>query len=397
MYDFNHLMTGERGASSAKWAQMKKINPNLPQDIIPLSVADMEFKNPPAITEGLQEFLSTAILGYSYANDEYKEMVQAWMQKRHGWEIESEWIVTSNGVVAALYDAVRAYTEPGDGVIIMVPVYYPFYSAIRTNGREVVRNPLIIEQGKYTIDFDDLERCAEVTANKLLIFCSPHNPVGRVWEREELLRVADICLRHNIVMVSDEIHFDLILPGHRHTVWPTLSDRIAERCVVCTAPSKTFNLAGLKASNIIIADAGLRQRFKDEQAKTGNSGLNIMAYKACELAYRHGEVWLDELLQTIDQNRLRVEQFVRQHIPAIQVFPLEGTYLQWWDCRGLGLEYQELERFMVDQAWLFLDEGYWFGEEGQGFERVNLACPPMVLSSALERLKQAWQKHGLDS
>jgi putative C-S lyase len=350
----------------------------------------MEFKTAPEITGGLKDCLDNLVLGYTGPTRAYYDAVRLWMKERHSWDIKDEWIVNSNGVVAALYNCVKSFTAPGGGVIVMPPVYYPFYAAIERNKRRTVASQLIIRNGRYEIDFDDLEAKASDPDNKLLLFCSPHNPVGRVWEAEELKRIGDICLKHRVVIVSDEVHFDLIMPGFKHTVFAALGEEYARNLVVCTAPSKTFNLAGLRSSNIIIPDGELRQKYLDEIGRSmSRPALNILGYRACEIAYTRSGPWLDELIAVIDGNRKTVEDFMARRIPAIRVFALEGTYLQWWDCRALGMDYRELENFMVNEALLFLDEGYVFGGEGRGYERINLACPVSVLEAALERLERA--------
>lgn len=388
MYDFTTLIDRRRVGSS-KWNAMLAKNPDVADDVIPFSVADMELKNPPEIIDGLKEFLADTVLGYSVATVAYRDAVCSWMRRRHGWKIEPEWIVECDGVIPALFAAVNAFTKPGEGVVMLTPVYYPFYSAVKDNGRRVAGCGLVERDGRYEIDYEKLEDLAKEPANKVLLFCSPHNPVGRVWSREELETVGRICLAHNVVIISDEIHFDLVLPGHRHTVFSTLGAEIAERCVVCTAPSKTFNLAGLQASNIIIKNDSLRRRFVAALSKTGFFSLNILGYKACEIAYTKCERWLEELLLHIEGNRIFVEEYMREKMPVIRTCPLEGTYLQWWDCRGMGMDGEELERFMEREAVLFLDEGYIFGEGGEGFERINLACPREKLVEGVERLRAA--------
>ena len=388
MYDFETLVE-RRQFDSNKWLGMDEKHPGLAPEIVPFSIADMEFKNAPEIISGLQEFLETAILGYTRAGSGYLQAVADWMERRHHWKIQTEWICQSIGVVPALINAVLAFTDPGDGVILMPPVYFPFYDAVEKHGRVVVKNTLIERNGRFEIDFDDLERCVKNPRNKLLLFCSPHNPVGRVWTEEELLRVGELCIENQVLMVSDEIHFDLIMPGFHHTVLASLSGDFAEHCITCTSPSKTFNLAGMQVSNIIISNEALRRRFIAQMEHAGHFGLSILGYKACELAYTRGENWLEALLPVIAENAAFVEQFMAENIPEIRVFPLEGTFLQYWDCRSLGLDYRALSKLMTEEALIFMDEGYLFGEEGQGFERMNLACPKWVLEQALERLKKA--------
>ncbi|QSX07864.1 pyridoxal phosphate-dependent aminotransferase [Alkalibacter rhizosphaerae] len=389
-YDFIKV-PNRRNVGSAKYQQMMDWNPKVEEDIVPFSVADMELANPPEIIKGLQDYLEDAVLGYTMPTKAYKQAVAGWMKRRHQWEIQEEWMLTAPGVVHAFFTGVQAYSDPGDGVIVMPPVYYPFYRAIEANGRKVVSNPLALEEGRYVIDYEDLEKKAKDPSNKVLLFCSPHNPVGRVWTKEELVQVAKICLENQVVMLSDEIHFDLILPGHVHTVMASLSEEAAKQTVVFTAPSKTFNLAGMQTSNIIIPDEKLRKKYEDEAAKTGIFGLNILGYKACEIAYTQCEGWLEEFLVLLEKNHQIVKEFFKVQLPDVTVFDLEGTYLQWMDFRKFGLSKEELEHVMQQKAQVFFDEGYVFGEEGAGFERMNLACPTWVLEEGLMRIKEALQ------
>lgn len=391
MYDFNTVID-RTNTGSAKWEAMKKSNPNVSQGVIPFSVADMELKNPPEVINGLKEYIDSAVLGYTLPTENYLNAVCGWMKRRHNWNIKPEWIIGSAGVVEAFFSAIKALSSPNDGVIIMSPVYYPFYNAIEANGRAVVKNPLIKNGSTYVIDYDDLEKKAQNPKNKILLFCSPHNPVGRVWSKEELEKVGEICLRNNVLIISDEIHFDLIMPGHKHTVFATISEELANNMVVCTAPSKTFNIAGMQVSNIIIPNKRIRDAYMKEIESNGFFTLNILGYKACEIAYTKCEGWLDELIKLINHNHLELKKYIEENIPVIKVFDLEGTYLQWMDFSGLGLNKEELETFTQKEAQLFFDEGYMFGEEGIGFERMNLACPTKVLIEALKRLKKSVDK-----
>lgn len=386
-YDFETIVN-RTNTGSSKWEQMKSWKPDVKEDIVPFSVADMEFKMAPEIIEGLKEYLDTAILGYATPTDNYYNAVCSWMQKRHHWDIKPEWIIGSNGVVRAFFAAVRAFTDPSDGVIIMTPVYYPFYNALSRNNRKAVKSALINTGSKYIIDYDDLENKAKEPKNKVLLFCSPHNPVGRVWTRDELERVGEICLRNNVLIISDEIHFDLIMPGNEHTVFAAVSQELASNMVVCTAPSKTFNLAGMHNSNIIIPDKKLRDQYLKENMSIGFSSLNILGYKACEIAYTKCEAWLDELIKVIYNNHLELKKYMEENIPEINVYGLEGTYLQWMDFNAFHLDKDELEKLMHEKAEVFFDEGYVFGEEGNGFERMNIACPTAVMLQALDRLKR---------
>lgn len=386
-YDFETVVS-RSGNCSSKWDQMKGWNPNVGSDIVPFSVADMELRNAPEIIEGIKEYVDKTILGYTNAGEAYYNAVCGWMDRRHSWDIKPEWILGTPGVVNAFYTAVKAFTKPGEGVILMTPVYYPMYMAVERNKRKIVRNPLIYKDNRYSVDFNDLEEKAKDPNNTLIILCSPHNPVGRVWTPEELERIGRICIDNNVVIVSDEIHFDIIMPGYKHTVFATISEEFADHSIVCTAPSKTFNLAGLQTSNIIIRNKRLRERFREEQLSVSISRLNMIGYKACELAYDKGEEWLEQLLLHIDHNRLVLTEYMEQNLSQIKVIPIEGTYLQWLDLNALGISPLELERIMHMEAQVFFDEGYVFGEEGKGFERMNIACPTNIMLVALERMKK---------
>lgn len=391
-YDFETVVN-RFNQGSYKYEQMLGWNPNVSQEIIPFSVADMELKNAPEIVEGLKNYIDTHILGYTLPTTNYLNAVCKWMKKRHGWDIKPEWIVGSSGVVGAFYSAIKALTKPGDGVIIMTPTYYPFYSAIDLNGRKVVKNPLLNTGETYLIDYNDLEQKARDPENKILLFGSPHNPVGRVWKIEELQKVAEICLKNDILIISDEIHFDLIMPGYVHTIFGKISEEVANNIIVCTAPSKTFNLAGMQTSNIIIPNKEIRDAYLTEVKSNGFFALNILGYKACEIAYTECEDWLDQLIELINYNHFELKKYIEENIPKIKVFDLEGTYLQWMDFSKLGLDKYELEKFMHLEAQVFFDEGYIFGEEGNGFERMNIACPTSVMMEGLERLSNSIKNH----
>lgn len=384
-YDFETLVN-RHGTGSAKYEQMMRWNPQVTEDIIPYSVADMEFKTPPEIVEGLKAYLDTHILGYTIHTPEYLQAVMKWMKKRHDWEIRKEWILAVPGVVGAFYMAVRALTEPGEGVIVMTPVYYPFYDAVKSAGRNLVENPLVERNGRFEIDFDDLERKAADPKTTALLFCSPHNPVGRVWTVPELQQVVQICEKHHVKIFSDEIHFDLIMPGYTHTVLAKISAEAAKHMVIFTAPSKTFNLAGLHVSNVVIPDVSLRSRFRKEMASQAIMNINALGYEACRLAYEEGEPWLEELIQVIKGNHEVLRDYMEEHHPEVRVYPLEGTYLQWMDFRPLGISKEDLEKLMHKKALVFFDEGYVFGNGGEGFERMNLACPRWVLLEGLKRM-----------
>lgn len=387
-HDFTTLVD-RTALGSVKWHEMHQANPAVPAGIPPFSVADLDLPMAPEITEGLKAFLDDAVLGYTMPTAAYTRAVVDWMQRRHGWAVNPDWIVQSPGVVPAFHLAIRALTEPGDGVIVQTPAYYPFYHAIEHNRRRVVRNPLVLRDGHYRIDFEHLRSVAADPRNKLLLFCSPHNPTGRVWTPDELRELADIVLANDLILISDEIHFDLVLPGHRHTVVATLGADIAKRSIVCTAPSKTFNLAGMATSNIVIEDTALRARFVAELRATGFFFLTTLGYKACELAYTRCEPWLEDLLQLVQHNHTVVKAFMAERMPAVGVFELEGTYLQWLDFRALGKSADELKAIHEQQALVFFDEGTLFGPEGAGFERMNLAAPTAAVQAALQRLANA--------
>ena len=394
-YDFESYVDRSKSGSE-KWNEMKAANPDVPAAIVPLSVADMELRQAPELLAGLREFLcdSTVSLGYTSPTEAYNDAVRDWMRRRHGWAVDMAWNVLSPGVVTAFFSAIRAFTEPGDGVIIFSPVYYPFKMAADFNSRTLVDVPLTLGSNHYEINWAAFEAAAQKPENKLLLFCSPHNPVGRVWTRGELQRLSEICLTNNVLVISDEIHNDLIMSGFSHTVYATLSKEAEQSCIVCTSPSKTFSIAGLQVSNIFVPNKNLRDKLKREMMTSALFTLNTIAYKACELVYNRCEDWLSGLLGLVETNARLVENYMAENIPQIKVYPLEGTYLQWWDCTAIFDDHEEMETFMRTKALLFLDEGYLFGDAGRGFERINLACPTSVLSDALERLSAALKERG---
>ena len=388
-YDFETVLD-RYDNGSVKWNLMKKKKPQVERGIVPFSIADMEFKNPPEIVEALKDCLDQGVLGYQTAEPSWYEAVTGWTRRRYGWETRPEWFYTTPGIVNALYHGVAAFTEEGDGVIVMPPVYYPFYKAVEENGRRLVRCPLIEgENLLYSIDCEKLEELASKPENRLLILCNPHNPVGRVWTREELMEVSRICLRHQVFVISDEIHCDLIMPGNTFTSFASLSEETEKNTMTCMAPSKTFNLAGLQASCVIIPDQERRRRLKAQMAKVSYEGrVNALAYKAMEAAYTKCDAWLGEVIQVIWENHRTLKQFMEERLPEIRTAKLQGTYLQWMDLRALGWTPERQEEIMTE-ADLFFDEGIMFGPEGGGFERMNLACPKSVLLDALSRLEKA--------
>lgn len=387
-YDFETLVN-RRNIGAHKWEDMYARIPDAGDDIVPLSVADMEFKNPPAIIEGLKEYLDNIVLGYTGETENYYNSVISWMERRHGFSPKKEWFVMTAGVVPAIKTMVAAFTEPEDSVLMLTPVYYPFYSSVEANGRKVLGSELILNGTEYSIDFEDFAEKAARPETTLFILCSPHNPIGRIWTKEELLKLCEICLENNVFIISDEIHFDLILPGFEHVSMGTFEEKYLNNCAICTAPSKTFNLAGLQTSNIFIPNEEYRNKMTSAR---GYFSLNIFGYKACELAYDKCEEWLDELILVLDENRKLVEDFFAENMPEVKVHRLQGTYLMWLDFRAWGMSKEEQEDFMVNKAQAIFDEGYVFGEGGIGFERINIACPKRVLEQTLERILKAKKK-----
>lgn len=383
MYNFDEIVE-RRGTNCEKWDGLKELYGR--DDLLPLWVADMDFSAPPAISSALEKRGEHNIYGYTYCGDEYYEAVIGWMSRRHNWDIKKEWIVFTPGVVPALSLAIKAFTKPGDKVIIQSPVYHPFYDVIGNNGRHIVNNPLIYKDGKYTMDYEDLEEKID-SRTRILLLCNPHNPVGRVWTKEELNKLGEICLKNDIIIISDEIHFDIVYKDYNHTVMANISPEIRENCIVCTAPSKTFNIAGLQMSNIIIPNDKLRNRYKTEFENSRISGPNIFGIEALIAAYNNSEDWLDKLLVYLEGNRDYLINFVKERIPQIKVIKPEGTYLAWVDCSGLNMDPAELRDFFVNKCRLALNAGEMFGKEGQTFQRFNIGCPQAILGEALIRIE----------
>ena len=395
-YDFDREIN-RKGTNSVKWEFIKQRDGLLYREesgdssagprLLPMWVADMDFPCPEPVVEALIARSQHRIFGYTSPTDSYYSAIVNWMNKRHGWEIVPEWICTTPGVVPALNMLVKTYISPGDKVLIQTPVYYPFNKAIENSDGVLVTNSLIYEDGRYCMDFVDLEEKTKDPQVKMAILCSPHNPVGRVWTRDELLRFGEICIKNDVLVVSDEIHGDLILDGCVFTPFAGISEDFAQKSIICTAPSKTFNLAGLKTSNIIIPNEQLRSSYKKTLERTGLKGVSTFGVVSLEAAYNHGEEWLAQVMDYIMGNLRYLEEYIAEHLPQITVVPLEGTYLVWLDCRSLGLSKLELEQVMLKEAKVYLDEGYIFGSEGDGFERINIACPRSILIEALERIR----------
>jgi len=358
--------------------------------VLPMWVADMDFRSPGPVIEALEKRAGHGVFGYNAPMDGCYDAIINWARERHGWDIQREWILFTPGVVPALNFIIQTYTRPGDRVIVQKPVYYPFMRSIRNNGREIVNNPLKLENRRYVMDFDDLEKKAPCPRTKLLVLCNPHNPVGRSWTEDELLRLGDICIKHDIIVLSDEIHSDLIFDGSRH--WPlgSLSPGLLKGSITAMSPSKTFNLSGLQTSYVIIADGDLRGEFSATLENLGIMGPGIFGTAALEAAYNHGGPWLVDLLAYIGDNYRFLKAFVEDEIPAVKVIEPEATYLVWMDFRKLGLDNHGLRALMRERAGVALDDGHIFGSpEGDGFQRINIGCPRALLEKGLEAIRDA--------
>jgi cystathionine beta-lyase len=382
-FDFDRRIHRE-GTASVKWDGRRAYFGT--EDLLPLWVADMDFAAPVQVTEALVERARHPVYGYSLYPDSLYEALAGWLQARHVWKIEPDWVLWAPGVVPSLFAAVQAFAQPGEGVIVQPPVYHPFFSAIRDTGRRVMENPLRLQGDRYGMDLEHLEQCAAQA--KLLLLCSPHNPVGRVWEREELAAVLDIACRHELVVLTDEIHHDLVYPGLHHRPLATLADDPAD-IITAVAPSKTFNIPGLGLSALIVPDPARRAALKRVFDQLHVSASNPFSTAAFEAAYCHGGLWLDALMAYLAETRDDVLAFVAQHLPGIRAFRPEGTYLTWLDCRGLGLEDAALQAFLIERARVGMNPGIQFGTGGSGFMRLNLGAPRAVIVEALERIAAA--------
>lgn len=386
MYDFDRIIE-RRGTDCLKYDFARERGK--PEDVLPLWVADMDFQTAPEIVEALEQRVRHGIFGYSEGKEGYFQAVQSWYERRFGWEVKRNWLVKTPGVVFALAAAVRAFTEKGDAVLIQQPVYYPFSEVVLDNERRLVNSPLRIVEGHYEIDFHDLEEKIAGEKVKLFLLCSPHNPAGRVWKEWELRKVGELCQKYGVLVVSDEIHSDFVWQDNQHRVFASLCPEHEQTTITCTAPSKTFNLAGLQISNIFIPNTELRRKFRKEVGAAGYSQLNTLGLVACQAAYEKGEVWLEEAKAYIWDNYLFLKDYLERRMPQIHAFPLEGTYLVWLDFRELGMTEPEREEVIVKKAHLWLDSGAMFGVDGEGFERINIACPRKTLEQALNQLEEA--------
>ncbi|WP_079478369.1 MalY/PatB family protein [Halobacillus salinus] len=386
MNRFNQV-TPRKGTRSVKWDLVKQMYQD--EEVLPMWVADMDFQTPQAVADTLKERVDHGIFGYTWPDEEVKGQIKNWLQKRHQWDIEAPWITYSPGVIPSLHMIIQSLTDIADHVLIQTPVYPPFYSVVRSHGRHIVKNPLQYENGTYTIDFEDFEKKIKDHNVQAFILCNPHNPVGRVWTDEELTKMKDICVKHDVLIISDEIHADLIYKDYKHIPLASLSEDAKTQTVTCLSPTKTFNLAGLQASYVVTADANKRKRLDKQFQNQGMMMLNTIGLHAMETAYQEGEEWLEELLQTLETNRDYVENRFHEETDQIKVIRAEGTYLLWLDCRGLGMSHEELKTFMKEQAKVGLNDGASFGEEGEGFMRINIAAPSSIVEDGVSRIIQA--------
>lgn len=357
------------------------------QNLLPMWIADMDFEVAPPIVSAIEKRVQNKVFGYDFLTDEYFEAVKGWMKKRHHYEIEKEWITFTPGIVTALHMAVNAVTQPGDEVLITSPVYGPFFGATTDEGRTLVDVPLIEEDGYYTMDFEGMEK-AVTPKTKAMLLCSPHNPGGRVWTREELEKLDAFCQKHNIFVIADEIHNDLILTDREHIMYGNVSEHAKMNSIICTAPSKTFNLAGIQGSNILIANEEVRKVFQAQVAKA-HASANDFAGPATIAAYNESEAWLDELLEVLKSNSQYFVDFIHEHCPELKVRMNEATYLMWLDCRGLGMTEEELGKWFAEKVGIAANAGSWFGKTGTNFRRLNMACPRSFVEDACQRIEKA--------
>ena len=357
-----------------------------PENVLPLWVADMDFQTSSYITDALEDMVKHGVFGYSESEEHYFEAVQNWMERHYNWHVKESWMTKTPGIVFALAMAVKAYTQENDAVLIQPPVYYPFKEVVEDNHRRLVNNTLVLGgDGTYTIDDEDFEKKIIEENVKLFILCNPHNPVGRVWTREELERLGEICLKHGVFVVSDEIHADFVFE-RKHTVFSEVKEAYRDISMICTSPSKTFNIAGLQISNIFISNPEKATAFRRQVAAAGYSQVGLPGLVACEAAYRHGDEWLGGVLAYIKANAEFTRAYLQEHLPRVKMTKLEGTYLVWLDFRNYGLTDKELDEKILNQAGLWLDSGAVFGKCGEGFQRINIACPRKTLHQALDRL-----------
>ena len=385
-YDFDNA-PNRRGTGSLKWDFA--VERGKPEGVLPLWVADMDFPSPPCVTETIHRMADHGIFSYAEAKEDYYESIAGWFRRRFGWEPQPQWLVKTPGVVFALAMAVKAFTEPGDAVLLQTPVYYPFHEVVRDNGRRLVSSELVLREGRYFIDFEDFERTIAENRVKLFLLCSPHNPLGRVWTREELREMARICLKYGVVVISDEIHCDFAFPEHPHTILLQAAPELAESAIISTAPSKTFNIAGLQISNNWIPNEALRTRFKKAIDSCGYSQLGAVGLQVCKAAYEGGEAWFEECRAYLRGNLDEFRTFLRERLPQLRLIEPDGTYFAWVDCSGLELDQAALNELIIHKARLWLDAGHIFGERSGQFQRFVLATSRATLRQALGQLEAA--------
>lgn len=379
-YDFDKIIN-RRGTLSYKWDSVA-------DGVLPMWVADMDFQTCPAIIEALHKRIDNGCFGYTLVPDEYYDAVVGWFEKRHGWHIDKEKMIYTSGVVPALSAIIKALAEKGDKVIIQTPVYNCFFSSIRNNGCEILPNPLLKKGNTYEMDFDDLERKAADPKAKLLILCNPHNPAGRVWTRDELTRLGEICRKNGVTVISDEIHCEFVFKGYRYTPFASISEECAASSVVCISPSKAFNIAGLQIANIVAPDEDMRARIDKAINVNEVCDVNPFGVIATIEAYTKGAEWMDQLVEYIHGNYEYMKEYCARHFPAFPIARLEGTYLVWMDCSSLGLTSELLEQQIEDEVKLRLNAGSMYGRDGEGYLRWNLACPRAVLADGLDRFRR---------
>ncbi|WP_399627976.1 MalY/PatB family protein [Sporosarcina sp. SG10008] len=384
-YDFDKVVERSNTAS-VKWDATEELFGE--KELLPLWVADMDFKVPDEVVKAIQSQAEHGIFGYTTRKPSYYEAIIDWMKDHHNWVIEKEWICHSPGVVTALNLIVQAFSKPGDKIIVQPPVYYPFMKAIQNHDRQVVYNPLLFNEGRFEMDFEDLISKIDSSV-KIILLCNPQNPGGRVWTESELKRLGDICLERGVLVVSDEIHQDLVFKPGKHIPFSAISEQFADNSIICTAPSKTFNLAGLQTSNIIISNKALREKFVMEGDKYAVTMSNSFGALATEAAYNYGGQWLEEVLDYVEGNLHFITKYFKSNLPVLKVLPLEATYLAWIDCRELGLTPEELEKLFLSKAKVALNQGYVFGPGGEGFVRMNLACSRSTVEKAAQQMKEA--------
>jgi cysteine-S-conjugate beta-lyase len=372
---------------SVKWEMTKEIYGT--SDVLPMWVADMDFYPPQQVLDAIKTRVDHGVFGYSFVPPVVNEAISSWLERRHGWTISPSWILFSPGVVPSISMAIQSFSDLGDRILVQPPIYTPFFDMTELNGRVIEASPLVLKDGRYEIDFDSFEASLKKGC-RLFLLCNPHNPGGRVWTREELTRIAELCIQYDCLILSDEIHSDIVFSSHKHIPIASLGDEIAAKTITCVAPSKTFNLAGLQTSAVIIPNDDLREKFQAFQKRQGFFTLNAIGIKAMEAAYLHGWDWLEALTAYLEENVGVAREFISQELPAVKLIEPDASYLIWLDLRNLGLPDDELQRRLVDIGKLGLEPGSKYGIGGEGFVRMNIGCPRDILLDGLQRLKKAF-------